>query len=138
MLHEQARIYAGHEKDKNDVLIIQRLLDYGISANAKNKQGMTPLHVHLENWNVNTVTNAVSKRLEVRFQERSQMLLLELLQRYWKTLEYTDLANSVQGTRNRLRLMPKMLMALHYFISLQCALKLGFFICLEKVQMRLS
>jgi len=81
LLHEHAKIYKGHARDEKDDLIIQRLLDYGLSPNLKNKQGITPLHVHLENWDTNAWTNSVSKSLEERFQERSEMSLLKLFQK---------------------------------------------------------
>ena len=79
----RAKIYKG---DETDDLLVQKFLDYGISVNSKNNQGMTPLHVHLENWDGHSWTTSVHKRLEERFHERYEMPLLYLFRRYVSAL----------------------------------------------------
>jgi hypothetical protein len=69
--------------------LIQKLLDYGISLNAKNKQGMTSLHVHLENWDFTSRRNAVRRTLDERFHERFELPMLKIFQRY----VHSDLLN---------------------------------------------
>jgi hypothetical protein len=79
LLHVRAKIYTGQELDD---MFIQKLLQYGISTNAKNNQGMSPLHFYLENWNFHsTRRGAHSKRLDERFYERFEMPLLKILER---------------------------------------------------------
>jgi ankyrin repeat protein len=83
LLHVVAKTYTGKELDD---LFVQKFLEYGLSVNSKNKQGMTPLHVHLEKWNVHSWTNAVHKSLDERFHERHQIPLLSLFRGYVFTL----------------------------------------------------
>lgn len=78
MLHLRAKIYKGNQVDD---LFIQKLLDYGISVKSKNNEGMTPLHVHLNNWDASISANAVQKRLDERFHERHEIPLLNLFRR---------------------------------------------------------
>ncbi|TVY33699.1 Ankyrin [Lachnellula occidentalis] len=77
LLHLQAEFYTGTWTDN---ALIQKLFDYGISPNSKNKKGMTPLHVHLENKDM-APRNAVNMKLEERFQERLELPLLGIFQR---------------------------------------------------------
>jgi ankyrin repeat protein len=79
LLHVVSKAYTGTELDD---LFVQKFLEYGLSVNSKNKQGMTPLHVHLENWDVNSWTNSVHTSLDERFYERHQIPLLSLFGRY--------------------------------------------------------
>lgn len=44
ILHHAVKFYRGRSEDK----FMQRILDYGVSVNAKNAAGCTPLHVHIE------------------------------------------------------------------------------------------
>ncbi|KAF4634858.1 hypothetical protein G7Y89_g3236 [Cudoniella acicularis] len=81
LLHVLAKVYAGKDAKRIDDMIVQKLLDYGISPNSKNNQGMTPLHVLLENWDSRSITNAVDKRLDERFHEYSEMPWLKIFQR---------------------------------------------------------
>jgi ankyrin repeat protein len=83
VLHLVAKSYTGKELDD---LFVRKLLEYGLSVNSKNKQGMTPLHVHLENWDVNSWTNSVHKSLDERFHELHQIPLLSLFRKYVFTL----------------------------------------------------
>ncbi|RDW87374.1 ankyrin-1 [Coleophoma crateriformis] len=77
LLHLQAKIYMGKQHDDS---FIQKLQEYGISANKKNKQGMTPLHVHLESWDFQEPRTVIKMRLEERFNERFELSLLKTLQ----------------------------------------------------------
>lgn len=79
-------MYTGKEIDD---AFIQKFLECGISVNSRNNQGMTPLHVHLENWDFYTQRNVTNKRLNERFHERYEMPLLKLFQRYACLLYYT-------------------------------------------------
>jgi hypothetical protein len=74
-----AKIYSGL---KSDDLLVQKLLDYGISVNSKNNRGMTPLHVHLENWDSNSPRYTINKFLDEHFYERSEMPILKIFRRY--------------------------------------------------------
>jgi hypothetical protein len=75
LLHVVAKSYTDKELDD---LFVQKFLEYGLSVNSKNKQGMTPLHVHLEKWDVHSWTNSVHKDLDERFHERHEIPLLSL------------------------------------------------------------
>jgi hypothetical protein len=86
-----AKGYTGKEIEK---LFVQKLLEYGISINSKNNQGMTPLHVHLENWDFHKPRNTVNRRLDERFHERFEMPLLKIFQRY----ACSDLLHSLSET----------------------------------------
>jgi hypothetical protein len=79
LLHIVAETYTGKELDD---LFVQKFLEYGLSVNSKNQQGMTPLHVHLETWDVHSWTNSIHESLDKRFQERHQIPLLSLFRRY--------------------------------------------------------
>jgi len=83
LLHIVAESYTGKELDD---LFVQQFLEYGLSVNSKNKQGMTPLHMHLENWDVHSWRNSVRESLDERFHERHQIPLLSLFRRYIFTL----------------------------------------------------
>jgi ankyrin repeat protein len=73
LLHVLAKVYEA--KELQDALI-QKLLDYGISVNSKNNQGMTPLHSHLDNWDPDISKTAVQRTLYERFHERHEIPLL--------------------------------------------------------------
>jgi ankyrin repeat protein len=62
-------------------VIVQKLLDYGLSVNSKNNKGMTPLHIHLDNWDASSRKNAVHQSLDERFHERYEIPLLNLFRK---------------------------------------------------------
>jgi hypothetical protein len=74
----RAKIYKGDEIDE---LSVEKLLDFGISVNSKNNRGMTPLHVHLDNWDPSVWRNAVHQHLDERFHERCEIPLLNLFRK---------------------------------------------------------
>ncbi|PMD29241.1 ankyrin [Hyaloscypha variabilis F] len=78
LLHVRAKRY---KVDKVDDVFIQKLLEYGVPVNAKNNQGMTPLHCHLEDWDYNALRNSISKHIDERFYERDEIPLLNLFRK---------------------------------------------------------
>ena len=78
LLHVRAKRY---KIDKVDDVFIQKLLEYGVPVNAKNNQGMTPLHCHLEDWDYNALRNSISKHIDERFYERDEIPLLNLFRK---------------------------------------------------------
>ncbi|KAE9375050.1 ankyrin [Stipitochalara longipes BDJ] len=78
LLHVRAKIYQVEEIDD---VFIQKLLEYGVPANAKNNLGMTPLHVHFEHWDPSVFRNSVHKYIDERFYERHEIPLLNLFRR---------------------------------------------------------
>ncbi|KUJ10009.1 ankyrin [Mollisia scopiformis] len=78
LLHVRAAIYKGEELDR---LLVQKLLDFEVSGNAKNNKGMTPLHVYFENWDFHRPTTTVRKALNERFHEHFKISLLEIFKR---------------------------------------------------------
>jgi hypothetical protein len=75
-------------KEIDDAFVL-KFLECGISVNSMNNQGVTPLHVHLENWDLYTQRNIVSKSLDEIFHERHEVPLLKLFQRYACLFYYT-------------------------------------------------
>ncbi|RDW73411.1 ankyrin-3 [Coleophoma cylindrospora] len=84
LLHLQAKIFKGEQHDDS---FIQKLQDYGISANEKNKKGMTPLHVYLDNWGFQEPRTVIKMRIDERFNERFELSLLKILQRDRESFE---------------------------------------------------
>lgn len=78
-MHALAKIYTSRETDD---LFVQKLLDYGISVNSRNNQGLTPLHVHLDNWDPSILRSEHQKSLGERFHERCEIPLLNLFKKY--------------------------------------------------------
>jgi len=74
----RAKIY---KVEKFDDVFIEKLLEYGVPVNAKNNQGVTPLHVHLENWDPSAWRTSVNKYIDERFYERDEIPLLNLFRR---------------------------------------------------------
>ncbi|KAG9233790.1 ankyrin repeat-containing domain protein [Amylocarpus encephaloides] len=84
LLHVLANKYKG--KGAHD-LFIEKLLDYGISINAKNGTGMTPLHIYLENWDFSRPITTTQKDLNERFDEKHGIRLLEVFRRGKEVLD---------------------------------------------------
>ncbi|RDL32415.1 Ankyrin [Venustampulla echinocandica] len=78
LLHLHSKHYAGEETDN---VFVQKFLDYGISVNSRNNQGMTPLHVYLENWDFHATKSVYRNHIHERFDERFEIPLLKLFRR---------------------------------------------------------
>ncbi|KAH6665101.1 ankyrin repeat-containing domain protein [Halenospora varia] len=84
LLHVAAKFYTGgYHQDK----FMKKVLEYGTSVNSKNKQGLTPLHVYLENYDFNSTKGTVSRGFKRRFDERFEMLLLKVLKSNGTTVD---------------------------------------------------
>ncbi|KAH8648295.1 ankyrin repeat-containing domain protein [Tricladium varicosporioides] len=77
LLHVVAEFYTGNNSQEK---FLRKILEYGISVNSKNKRGLTPLHIYLENYDFNAIKGTTDGGFSRRFDERFELPLLKVFQ----------------------------------------------------------